>query len=125
VSDLKFFDLWARATEAGIAAGNAASVVPMMVADADPLTGAPIAGGQRYHVPDGVCGFAWISFKGNTAFGRWMKASGLARPDYPTGLRYPVHAFNQSLQRKEAFADAAARVLREAGIDAYSQSRMD
>ena len=80
---------------------------------------------QAYYVPDGVCGFAWISFKGNTAFGRALKKAGLARSHYPSGLCVWVGDYNQSMQKKEVYADAFARVLRDNGVDAYAGSRMD
>lgn len=76
-------------------------------------------------VMDGVCGFAWIQFAGNTAWGRWTKKQGLARKAYPKGLSIWVSAYGQSMDRKSAYAGAFARVLQTAGIDAYAQSRMD
>lgn len=102
---------------AGMKAGNECAPTPMIVAG---------SGGYREYVSDGVCGFAWVKFKGNTSFGRGMKKLGLARPAYPTGLSVWVSEFDQSMQRKEAYARAYAAVLRDAGItDASAGSRMD
>lgn len=78
-----------------------------------------------YHVDDGACGFAWVNFKGNTKFGKWMKAAGKARSAYPTGLCVWVSEFGQSVERKEAYAAAYAKVLKSYGIDCYSASRLD
>lgn len=85
----------------------------------------PIPGAQTFIMDDFPCGFAWISFKGNTAWGKWAKAEGLARPDYPKGMSIWVHDFNQSMTKKEVYAQAYAKVLRDNGIEAYAQSRMD
>lgn len=104
-----------EAHEKGIEAGNKINPTPMTV----------MGNGKEYFVADGVCGFAQICIKGNTKFGRWLKKYGLARNSYPSGLSIGTPNFNQSLQRKEAYADAYAGVLRENGIEAYSQSRMD
>lgn len=110
-----FATIAANAHAAGMDAGNAHKPQAMNVSD----------GKNVWHVPDGVCGFAWVSFKGNTAFGRYMKKIGIARPDYPTGLCVRVLAFNQSMERNEAYARAYAKVLNDNGITAYAQSRMD
>ena len=81
--------------------------------------------GANEIVSDGVCGFASVRFKGNTAFGRYMKKNNLARSAYGGGLSMSVHQYNQSLTRKEAYAHAFAEELRKAGIDAWAESRID
>lgn len=110
---------------AGYAAGQACNPTPMMVREADLMTDQPLAGGRSYYVPDGVCGFAYIKFNGNTAWGRWALGTGIARKDYPKGLAISVQAFGQSMQRKEAYAQAYVAVLKKHGIDAYADSRID
>ncbi len=122
-----FEALAAAADAAGMAAGNGAAVAPMVVGSPSTPFGNDLDPGKpMYFVADGVCGFAWVKIKGNTAFGRWAKKAGLARPDYPNGLAISAGArFNQSMQRKEAWAYAYAKVLKEAGIEAYASSRMD
>lgn len=121
------FDVLAnKAREAGLTAVAALQVVPMVVQertspldDASPVT-------KQYFVADGVCGFAWVAFKGNTAWGRYAKKYLGAKSKYGGGLQIRVSAFNQSMQKKEAYASAYAKVLQEAGIaDAYADSRMD
>lgn len=109
--------LHAKAHAAGMAAGNAASPTPMVVVG---------AGGYRDVVNDGPCGFGWVWLKGNTAVGRAMRAAGIARPDYPTGLSIWCSEFGQSYERKRAYAAAYAGVLREAGAsEAVGRSRLD
>lgn len=121
-----FQALWAEADAAGQAAAEALTPRPMYVGTAKSLfddsfdTTQPV-----YYVSEGVCGFAWVWFKGNTAFGRWAKNAGLASKGYPTGLQLWVRGYGQSMQRKEAYARAFAEVLRNAGIKAYAESRMD
>lgn len=112
-----FERLHQRAMQAGRQAAEGVDVTPMIVED-------PYVG-RTYVVPSGVCGFAWVSFAGNTGWGRWARKTGWASKGYPTGLVFRVTAYGQSMTRKEAYAQAYAQVLREAGITAYAESRMD
>lgn len=79
------------------------------------------------YVAEGVCGFAWVNIKpGNSPLANFMKKNNLARSDsYYGGVTIWVSAYNQSMQRKEAYASAYAKVLRDAGFKAYAYSRMD
>lgn len=120
----EFEELFNRADAAGRAAAVAVTPVPMTVAEAD-VFGGPKPGGKVWHVPDGVCGFGWVHLKGNTAFGKWAKKTGKARPDYPAGLRISSPLMTQSLARNEAYAYAFAEVLCKAGVKAYGNSRID
>lgn len=83
------------------------------------------SGNKNYFVADGVCGFAWIKFAGNTAWARWAKKMGYARSAYPKGLSIWVSDYNQSMQKKEVYAQAFAKTLRDNGVDAWAESRMD
>lgn len=121
----QFDEIITAAQTAGLAAGNASHCTPMVVGTAVGLTNTIDESKQIYVINDGACGFAWISFRGNTAFGRHMKKIGQARKAYGGGLQVWVGAFGQSMTRKEAYASAYAATLRAAGIDAYSDSRMD
>ena len=112
-----FAALAAAAHEAGIKAGRECRPIPMVVSTA--------SGIAIECVDDGACGFAWIEFPGNTAFGRWAKKQGIARSHYPSGLCVWVSEFGQSVDRKAAFAGAYAAVLVDAGIDAHAGSRLD
>ena len=116
-----------EAHEAGMAAGQAAAVVPMIVGspsslfanDLDPRK--PI-----YHVPDGVCGFAWVHLSdARQPYARFAKDHLRALSGYPRGRDIWVREFGQSMQRKEAYARAYAGVLKQHGIEAYADSRMD
>jgi hypothetical protein len=82
---------------------------------------------KRYApVMDGVCGFASVIVRpGNSSFANWLRKQGKGYKSYYGGWEYSVHAFNQSLERKEAYARSFAAVLSEAGIKAYVSSRMD
>lgn len=114
-----------EAQAAGIKAGIAAVPVPMGVIEVDPLSGMPKEGSELHVLDEGACGFAWIWFPGNTAFGKFAKKAGLARSSYPTGLQIWVSQFGQSITRKEAYAKAFAQVLNAHGIKAYADSRLD
>lgn len=81
--------------------------------------------GTNEIVNDGVCGFASVRFKGNTAFGRYMKKNNLAWSAYGGGLSMSIHQYNQSYERKTAYARAFAGVLKDAGIDAWAEGRLD
>ena len=115
---LHFIDVHADAHRAGMAAGQAARPDQMVVVDPS---------GRRYSVPDGPCGFAWVRFPNRGKFARWALASGLAKKSivFP-GLIIRVHEFGQSIDRKEAYAQAYAASLHDSlGIDATYGSRLD
>jgi hypothetical protein len=74
----------------------------------------------------GVCGFAWIKIRpANCSFANWCRKQKLGSTDYNGGLSIWVHEFGQSMERKEKYAQGFADVLREVGIKAYADSRMD
>lgn len=122
-----FSALWAKAEAAGLAAGSGASPTPMVVGEADGLSNKIKDGAPRYFVPEGACGFAWVVVRpGNSSFARWAKKFKDARPEYGGGTCVKwVREFNQSVERKEAYAHAFAKVLSEAGINASARSRLD
>lgn len=116
-----------RAHIAGMRAGLLCRPTPMLVGEALSLVSTEIDFSKPvYRVDDGACGFAWVNFPANKAFGRAMKNLGLARPAYPSGVGIWVSEFGQSVERKEAYAVAYAKVLKDAGIEGvYSGSRLD
>jgi hypothetical protein len=121
-----FESIWSEAHKVGMEAGQNAICTPMVVVErANPLDDNSEIVKQYAPVMDGPCGFAWINVPGNSGFGKWAKAKGLARKAYPQGLNIWVSLFNQSITRKEAYAYAAAEVLNKHGIKAYAGSRMD
>lgn len=115
-----FGAIYTQAHAAGMAAGLALTPNAMVV------TTQSGSGPQKsWFVGDGVCGFAWVEFPGNTSFGRWASKNGKARAGYPKGLCVWVSEFNQSMQKKEAYARAFAQVLRSHYIACHVGSRMD
>jgi hypothetical protein len=118
-----FNSLFAGASEVALEAAAKAVPTPMTVVESDLLTGAP--SGRSYYVSEGLCGFAWVKIKGNTPFGRWAKKMGYARPAYGGGLMIYCPLNTQSYDRKTAWANAFAKVLMDAGIFAYCDSRLD
>lgn len=124
LSHAQLFDL---ADLAGRDAAEAAVPTPMIVVQrANPLDdNSPIV--KQYEpVMGGVCGFAWVVVRpGTSAFARWIKANKGARKHYYGGMELWVSRYGQSMERKEAYAQAFAKVLRDHGVDAYAGSRMD
>ena len=125
---MNYMELYKKAGITGDTAAMAVVPTPMCVVQrADPLDDAsPIV--KRYApVMDGVCGFAWVIVKpGNSKFANWLKKTGIALSDsYYGGVSVWVNTFGQSMTRKEAYAQAFAKVLNENGIRAFAMSRMD
>lgn len=85
----------------------------------------PLPGSKTEVSNDGLCGFAWVHIKGNTAFGRWAKKAREATAGYPSGLVIRPKLMTQSIERKEAYVKAAAEVLKRHGIDCHTSSRLD
>jgi hypothetical protein len=126
--DRQWQALWDAAEAKGFAAGDEAVPVPMIVGEPTSLFGSDIDFSKKTHfVSEGVCGFAWVKVTpGTSSFARWLVKTGRVRGRaYGGGVDIWVGHYGQSMQRKEAFARAFASVLREAGIKAYAQSRMD
>ena len=74
----------------------------------------------------GVCGFAWVVFAGNTSFGKYMLECGLASKRYGSpGLSMWISEYGQSYEKKRAYAQGYASVLQAHGLKSHSGSRMD
>ena len=58
-------------------------------------------------------------------FVSYLKSLGMGYKHYYGGWYVSVREFNQSLTRKEAYANAYAKVLSEVGMRCYVDSRMD
>jgi hypothetical protein len=107
-----------QAQYAGMQAMQETIPVPMVVN----------GGGVRYHVPSGACGFAWVNVYGvrsNSKVGKALIAEGFSKSEYHRCLQYWVHEGNQSVELKEAYAMAFAKVLQQHGINAYADSKLD
>jgi hypothetical protein len=114
-----------EAYAAGAAAGAAAIPQPMIVSQLSDPTNDNSPPVRQYYVPEGPCGFGWVTIKGNTAFGRWAKANKHAGSAYPSGLQFWSKLVTQSVTRNAAWASAVAQVLNKHGIQAYAHSRLD
>jgi hypothetical protein len=124
---MDFQRIYDEAHAAGMSAGEAAVPAPMIVGSPSTPFGNDVDPSKRmYYVADGVCGFAWVHLpKANTAFAKFCRDNRLGHKAYKAGWDIWVGGFGQSMQRKEAYAGAFARVLKDHGIEAYMQSRMD
>lgn len=123
-----FAALVRQAEEAGYAAALAARPTTMVVGQAKgPFSNEIDYTKKVYFEPEGACGFAWVIVRpGTSAFAKYLKKVGKARPDsYYGGVCVWVSQFNQSVARKEAYAQAYASVLSNAGVNAYANSRLD
>ena len=116
--------LWQKACEAASKAWHDAAPKAMIVTD--DLTG------QEWHVSEGVCGFASVIVRpANSSFAHWLKTNTRTYKNYYGGLAVsssslvPEDARSQSYDRKTAAVRAAVEVLREAGIKASTDSRLD
>jgi hypothetical protein len=106
-------------------AGQEAIPTPMVVTEVDILD-KPLENGKSWYVSEGVCGFAWVNIQpGTCKAARYAKKHFGAKKDYHGGVSIWVYDFGQSMTRKEAYARAFANTLRDHGITAYAQSRMD
>ena len=124
--DSEFKGLWDKAKKAGIEAGNQAGVTPMVVTERhSPLDDrSPVK--KQYFVSEGACGFAWVTVKpANSAFAKWLVRNNHGRVSSEGGVKIWISEHNQSVDRKSAHAYSLAQVLVEAGIRAYSDSRLD
>lgn len=116
--------LWRKACEAATKAWHDAVPAPMVVTDD--------SSGQQWYVGEGLCGFASVIVRpGNSSFAHWLKANTRTYKNYGGGLAVPSSSIvpddarSQSYDRKTAAVRAAVTVLREAGIKATTDSRLD
>ena len=116
-----------RAHLKGMDAGRRVGVTPMIVGTPTETFGNDIDySKETYFVEGGVCGFAGVVIKpARGKFVSYLKSIGKGNKHYYGGYYVSVREFGQSLTRKEAYAEAFARVLGEVGISCYVDSRMD
>ena len=116
-----------RAHLMGMDAGRRVGVTPMVLGTPTELFGNEIDWDKTtYHVSDGVCGFAGVVIKpARGKFVSYLKSLGMGYKHYYGGWYVSVREFGQSMTRKEAYADAFAKVLTEEGMRCYVDSRMD
>ncbi|QDP46269.1 MAG: hypothetical protein Unbinned3556contig1001_40 [Prokaryotic dsDNA virus sp.] len=126
-SDYSFKQILDEAHDQGMMAGEAKVPTPMVVQEVG-LDNKPYKGSQSWYVPQGACGFAWIVTHehGNGKFVRYLKSVGEGSKYYYGGHYVKwVGEFGQSIEQKEAYAEAYADVLQKYGIKAYAGSRLD
>ncbi len=116
-----------RAHLMGMDAGRRVGVTPMVVGTPTELMGNDINWDKStYFVESGVCGFAGVVIKpARGKFVSYLKDLDKGYKHYYGGYYVPVREFGQSLTRKEAYAEAFAKVLDEEGLKCYVDSRMD
>ena len=116
-----------RAHLMGMDAGRSVGVTPMVVGSPSTPFGSDIDYSKKtYFVEGGICGFAGVVIKpARGKFVSYLKSIGIGNKHYYGGYYVSVREFGQSLTRKEAYADAYAKVLSEAGFKCYVDSRMD
>lgn len=136
---MNVIEIITKAEAAGLAACRACVPVPMVVST-DPMFSA--AKPKFDYVTEGPCGFAWIKFYAKSAVNKeflkeikkagYCEVPGDRRPStsafskaYGGGYDRWVFDGGQSIARKEAYAEAYAKVLQSYGIECDAQSRMD
>ena len=118
-----FAALYAKAQAVGFQAGETTKPRPMGIVECDAM-GRPI--GPTHVEYEGMCGFASVIVRhANKGFGHWLITTGLARKSYYGGAEIWIHSHNQSYARKVAHADAMVKVMRDAGVEAFTSSRLD
>lgn len=129
-----FREILAEADAAGREAVRKLNVIPMIVGEAIGFTNQIGYSRPTEFVADGVCGFAWTyvypKHKGNTKLGKQERAALEAcdfQQDYCNPKKYTlwISDFDQSMQKKYAYAKAFADVLCAHGMTAGGQCRMD
>ena len=129
-----FNDICVKADAAGKAAVEKAFIRPMIVGQEKGFMSGKIDYSKPVEfVEDGVCGFAWVDIypqhKGTTTLGKMERkvyeACGFKKAFESKKYYKWISDYNQSMQKKEAYARAFAEVLRANGLKAYSGSRLD
>ena len=92
-------------------------------------TGEQIADSSQVYIEtEGACGSASVIIASSHPFATWLdeRGHGMHNPkSLGGGFCIFVRDHNQSLLRKEAHAEAFAKILKENGIEAKVESRMD
>ena len=83
---------------------------------------------RRDHGEGFMCGFAWVYFpNGRDKFVNWLKKNNLGSKHWKKGylLWNPSKCGSQSIDLLEHCSRVFAQVLKDNGINCYSQSRLD
>ena len=118
--------IYNEAHKAGLAVMTATTPTPMIVQEHEHILDDKSPVIKAYKVLGGVCGFAWIVIRpGTCSFARWLTKKGLAKKAYEGGVSVWVAQGGQSMELKQAYANAFAATLRAHKINAYPMSRVD
>jgi hypothetical protein len=125
--------IWAEMQAYGEAAAQMTVPTPMIVGEATSIFGKEIDYSKpTYYIPSGVCGFAGVVIKpARGPVVTFLKKLGIGYKHYYGGWYIaswyiaPSTRSSQSYEIACAVAKAAVAVLREYGITAYVESRMD
>ena len=127
------YDILVEASEAAEAAVKACRPTPMIVGSPTTPFGNDIdETKQTYFVEGGVCGFASVVIKpARGSFVTLLKSRGVGRKSYYGGWDVASWEFAPSIRRDQSYeracaaANAAAIVLRNYGISAGVDARID
>lgn len=141
MTDCEAMDIYREALDAGHDALKACVPTPVVFSEHEDMLDDNSPVKQSWFVPDGVCGFAWVHMKCKGKAGQWIRAlkrNGIAGGENERGpnirinhdsyfhrYSYWVGEGDQSMQKKEAFAEAFAAVLMKHDILCHAGSRMD
>ncbi len=134
IDQTTFKEICNIAHEAGVeAVKNVITEAVLVYQETYPFSGVMDKTKPSYILDDYPCGFSWVDVyplnKGNTRLGKeerkMLESAGFSKNDYTKTYQLWISAYNQSIQKKEAYASAYAKVLRENDIRAYSGSRLD
>ena len=116
-SYVREFAIHLKANEAGKKAVAALKVEPMYVSD----------GRTTYYIQDGACGFGWVEVRpGNCRYSNFLKMMEIGSySNYHRAVMFWCREYGQSVQKKAAYVEAYAKVLRHYGINAWGHSRLD
>lgn len=112
------YEILQEAHLAGLYAGNTANPTPYQIVNGDNQV--------IDSLDDGLCGFAWITIR--PARGKlvaYLKKRQWGSNGWNGGWEIWVSHFNQSYERKYAYAKAFAETLRTHGINAQAGGRLD
>ena len=143
MNDKTAVKIFKEAKLAGEKALNNCIPTPMNVIEVG-IDDKPYEGSKSYYVPEGMCGFAsvWLP-DSRSDFIKQLKKAGIAQMKktyswkhgdkiyelekclFKKGYNYCVRKGGQSIEKKEAYAEAFASVLNKYEIVAYVQSRLD
>lgn len=110
-----FAKAYEHALKAAQQAGEEHNPAPMVVCEHDDVLddNSPIK--KHWHVPQGVCGFAWVYIRpGNCKLANWLKKTypnDWKTDSYSGGCKYWVFQYNQSYEKKMKFAGILAKEL--------------